>query len=105
MIKLLNYPESLTATQSEVSKHLKRYIKELDSRHLKLFLRFCTGSDVITVPNITVEFSQLIGLQRRPVAHTCGCVLQIPDQYENFMAFRSEFDSVLESNVWVMDII
>ena len=105
IVQLLKFPEFMDAEQSQVSKHLKRYLKELDARNVKKFLRFCTGSDLITVPQIIVEFVKLAGLQRRPIGHTCGCLLELPQSYENFMEFRNEFDNVLESNVWVMDII
>ena len=35
------------------------------------------------------------GLQRRPAAHTCSCMLQISKFYESFMDFRTEFDNYL----------
>ncbi|KAL3879649.1 hypothetical protein ACJMK2_031936 [Sinanodonta woodiana] len=79
VVQILQIPGSLNAQTNEVSKYLKRYVRELDLKVLCLFLRFCTGSDLITVPNIAVEFVNMTGLSKRPIGHTCGCVLQIGD--------------------------
>lgn len=44
-------------------------------------------------------------LKRRPIGHTCGKILHIAGHFDNFPDFRSEFNAVLESSVWVIDII
>ncbi|XP_061152004.1 uncharacterized protein LOC133166039 [Syngnathus typhle] len=103
--QLLKFPNDLTSKQKEVVNHLKRFIRELDELKLQKFLRFCTGSDLIVTDTILVEFQQMTEFSRRPVGHTCGKVLYIADSYENFPDFRSEFNAVLESNIWVMDIV
>ena len=41
------------------------------------FLRFVTGSSVCIGRSITVEFNNLEGLARCPIAHTCSCVLEL----------------------------
>ncbi|XP_023932019.1 uncharacterized protein LOC106182062 isoform X1 [Lingula anatina] len=105
VIKSFKFPEFMDAMESEVAKHIKRYVKDADGDKLGQFLRYCTGSDLLTVPQISVEFSSLTGFQRRPVAHTCGCVLQLPRLYESYMDFRYEFDNILNQNIWVMDIV
>ena len=74
-------------------------IRDRDKEALGKFLRFCTGSDLL-FKEIAVRFTQIDGFARRFIAHTCGCILEIPDYVE----FRSEFTSVLKSDVWVMDI-
>lgn len=74
-------------------------------QHLCLFLRFCTGSDLFLGKEIIIGFTQIQGFQRRPVAHTCGCVLELSVHYDSSPDFSSEMNKVLESNVWVMDII
>lgn len=88
-----------------MGNHLKRLIRELDENKLKNFLRFCTGSDLLVTDSILVEFQEMTNFTQRSVGHTCGKVLQIADNYENFPDFHSEFNAVLESNVWVMDIV
>lgn len=105
VVDMLSFPDSMDLQSQGVSKFLKNYIRNLDLEKLNLFLRFCTGSDLLTTKKISVDFTLQTGLQRRPVAHTCGCMLQLSKTYESFMELRSEVDNVLTSNVWVMDII
>lgn len=75
-----------------------------DDIRIKL-LRFTTGADVITDNKIKVEFINVIGFARVPVAHTCTGVLQLPTKYEYYTDFRKELNSLLSSNIWVMDIV
>ncbi|XP_076095026.1 uncharacterized protein LOC143065375 [Mytilus galloprovincialis] len=105
--KMLHFSDNLSNLEREVMNHLQRYVRELDKVLLKKFLRFCTGSDLILdgKDTITVEFVVLDGFGRRPIAHTCGRVLRIPRNYENFTIFRSEFNNILNTSVWVMDIV
>ncbi|KAI4829488.1 hypothetical protein KUCAC02_023528 [Chaenocephalus aceratus] len=103
--KLLKCDVDLTTNQKEVANHLKRFIRELDESKLQKFLRFCTGSDLIVTDSIYVGFENRTEFTRRPIAHTCGNILHLADSYENFPDLRSEFNAVLESNVWVMDIV
>ncbi|XP_031333699.1 uncharacterized protein LOC116163743 isoform X2 [Photinus pyralis] len=94
----------MTANMTKVYDYLKRYIKEMDLKTRSAFLRFCTGSDLIT-RIIEVSFTTTNGFQRTPVAHTCTGLLELPCTYDSFVDFRSEFNSLLNSNIWVMDII
>ncbi|XP_078799413.1 uncharacterized protein LOC144990249 isoform X2 [Oryzias latipes] len=103
--QLLKFPVDLTQNQKEVGNYLKRFIRELDEIKLQKFLRFCTGSDLVITDSIFVEFQAMTEFTRRPIGHTCGKILEIADSYENFPDFRSEFNAVLESNIWVMDIV
>jgi len=55
---------------------------------------------------ISVRFVAPTTLFRRsPVAHTCGCVLELQDNYESMQELREEFDSIFHAGVWVMDIV
>ena len=103
VLKILQPPEQISAKQETVLKFLKKFIR--DTSMLEHFLRFCTGSDVLSVDKIIISFTELSGLQRRPVAHTCGCVLEISTEYENYPQFKSEFEAILGSDIWVMDIV
>jgi len=47
----------------------------------------------------------LTDFSKRPIGHTCGKIMLRAASYENFPDFRSEFNAVLESDVWVMDIV
>lgn len=84
--------------------HLKRFIRGMDLTQLKSFLMFVTGADVLCVDTIDVEFTQLDGLQRRPIAHTCGCVLEPPSTYDSYMELWAEFSNVLAKGKWQNDI-
>ncbi|XP_035988972.1 uncharacterized protein LOC110368217 isoform X1 [Fundulus heteroclitus] len=105
VMRSLVYPTIMTEQQKNITKYLSSYLRESDKQHLSLFLRFCTGSDLFLGRNISISFTQLQGVQRRPVAHTCGCYLELPVNYENYPDFRHEINKVLESSVWVMDIV
>ncbi|XP_038159039.1 uncharacterized protein LOC119795229 isoform X1 [Cyprinodon tularosa] len=102
--ELLQFPDVMTATQHAVARHLKRYIVEADHQTLQNFLRFCTGSNLVG-HSIKVEFTETSDFQRRPQAHTCGCILKLPVGYYNYPDLRNDFNSVLTSSVWVMDIV
>lgn len=84
---------------------LKKFIRECEKTELEKFLRFFTGADLITGHNITVNFNNLDGLKRTPVAHTCGFTLEISTAYEKYTDFRTDMNAVLSSNIWVMDFV
>ena len=94
----------LSQVESQVFEYLRRFVRGLDDRSLKRFLRFVTGADVLCVPTITVDFCDIRGLQRRPVAHTCGAVLELPKSYSSYPEFRNEFQNVLDGDCFVIDI-
>lgn len=107
ILALLSFPDVVSGGQSDTILYLKKFIKEMELEILKSFVRFCTGSDLLVkdVDCIKVTFCHLEGLSRRPVAHTCGCVLELSDNYVNFPEFRAEFNAVLRSGIWTMDIV
>lgn len=83
---------------------LKKFIREADQMLCTKFLRFVTGSDIIT-DYININFtSAKDNYSRSPVAHTCTNTLDLPMSYDRFIDLRSEINSILASNVWVMDI-
>ncbi|XP_072550021.1 uncharacterized protein [Salminus brasiliensis] len=102
---ILKFPEDMNAQQSIVSRHLKRYIREVDEGTLQRFLRFCTGADVLFGKNITVQFTETKDFECRPQAHMCTCLLLLPVKYQNYPDLRSGFNAVLNNSVWIMDII
>ena len=42
------------------------------------FLTYTTGSSVLISQRISVTFNGLTGLARRPIGHTRGCILELP---------------------------
>ena len=104
VLSMLDSTVNSTADQASLD-FLKRFIRGMELSQLKSFLMFVTGSDVVCVSRISVEYTKLEGLARRPIAHTCGCVLELPTTYENFAEFRSEFTNILLQERWQMDIM
>ena len=88
---LLKFPEVMSPEEIVVSNHLRRFVRELDIATLKKFMRFCTGSDLLLQDHIDVSFVNVTGIARRPVAHTCSCLLEIPKTCESFPGFRTEY--------------
>lgn len=105
VLRALSFPENMNTQQREIQRYLTTYLRESGTHGLSRFLRFCTGSDLFLGKTIIINFTQIQGFQRRPVAHTCGCVLELSVFYDSYPDFRSEINKVLECNVWVMDII
>ena len=106
MIRHANNPTSpMSSGEQETLKYLKRFVRGLELAQLKSFLMFVTGADVVCVESIQVEFTKLEGLERRPIAHTCGCVLELPSTYDLYTEFRAEFSNVLAKEKWQNDIM
>ena len=76
---------------------LRKYIRGLDEKML------CKGGNVLCSGNITISFTSLDGAARRPVAHTCGPVLEIPTTYSSFPEFRQDMNNVLTCGLWDID--
>lgn len=94
LLKLLHASPS-SQSENQSLRFLQQYIRGLDDAGLRRMLRFVTGSDVICVNKIEIMFTAIDGLARRPVAHTCGPVLELPWTYASYPELRAEFDSVL----------
>ncbi|KAK0151962.1 hypothetical protein N1851_006661 [Merluccius polli] len=105
--KVLKMIEASPVSPAEKQAHqyLQQYVRGLDEIGLRKFLRFITGSDIISVPRIAISFNNLEGLSRRPVAHTCGAVLELPCTYNSFPELRMEMEHVLGSSYLNMDIV
>jgi len=54
-----------------------------------------------------VQFNMLTGIARRPIAHTCSNLLELPATYSSYSDFVKEFKLVLsdETYAWFMDAI
>ena len=78
-----------TNAQRSALEYRKRFLRGLDITQLKSFVMFVTGADVLCVPTIHVDFTKLEGFERRPIAHTCGSVLQLPCSYNSYAELRT----------------
>lgn len=90
----------MTQKEADISQHLKRYIRELNEEKLGGFLRFCAGSDLLS-GHIKVEFTQST-FSRQP--HLWNGLKPF-DSYDHLPELCSEFNSILESNIWIVDIM
>ena len=107
VLNLLKEPSLLSVSQEEIYQYLKRFIGNMSGDELRTFLRFVTGSFVISVPAIDVVFNSLDGLARRPISHTCSATLEISSTYASLPEFVAEFRTVLSDPVysWRMDSV
>ena len=97
--------ELTSDAERECFKHLKRYLQGLDKSKLERFLKFTAGSELMLFHELQVTFNQNENLLRRPIAHTCSFVLEVPSTYTSFPELREEFNHILEANNWEMDIV
>lgn len=105
--KIIRLLEANPTTDAERNclDHLKRHIRTLEG-NVSIFLRYVTGSDVITTSKIEITFTNLDGLSRRPVAHTCGCVLELPSTYQSYVELVEDFSSVLNAKyAWSFNFV
>ena len=103
----LSEPAGMNAAETRVFNYLRSYVGNMSQGKLSLFLRFVTGSPVMTANNISVQFNNLSGFARRPISHTCDYTLELSMAYDTYIEFAKEFTSVLsnEDLCWYMDAI
>ena len=111
VLALLKFPDFCSSEHMRISGYLKTMIGNMQQNELRLFLRFVTGASVCIVPKISIEFNGLTGLGRRPIAHTCDALLELPVAYINYEDFYGDFKSIFETEsslklfAWQMDAI
>ncbi|KAL3885738.1 hypothetical protein ACJMK2_025781 [Sinanodonta woodiana] len=59
------------------------------------------------LPNTGLEevYRDLHVTKKKPIAHTCGCVLELSTSYDKFLLHCEHFDNILDSKMLRMDII
>ena len=104
---IIEEPNEADASQCRVFQYLQHYIGNMKSDEVRQFLRFTTGSSLMIAKRISIKFNMLSGLARRPIAHTCGCVLELPSTYLSYLDFEQEFKAILSDDEynWQMDAI
>ena len=71
-------PNPETRAQGKALSYLKRFVREMEDERLTKFLRSCKGSNKVCGQKITINFNNLEGAERQPVADTRGAVLDLP---------------------------
>lgn len=106
---LFNPPMALTRQEERIFNYLRTMVGNMKSKELRLLMRFITGSCVCSTSHIEVSFNSLSGLARRPIAHTCSCMLEIPATYINYDDFTKDFQAILSETdqnfAWRMDAL
>ena len=69
-----------------------------ETKLTKFFLRFTTASGVLVTDRLTISFTNVEGLKRRPITHTCSYTLDVASTYANFCELREEFMAILKSD-------
>ena len=88
------------AAERQCPEFLQKFIRSLDSAALGTFLKYVTGSDIMP-ENIEVSFTSMDGFARRPIAHTCGPLLELPRTYISYSELAEEFTSLLrDKGAW-----
>lgn len=94
-----------TSGERDALKFLQRFIRGLEMSKLVQFLRFTTAMDIMGKRKLHVTFNKTEGMASRPIAHTCGPVLELPSTYTNFVELREEFTNILNKDKWEIDIV
>ena len=53
---------------------------------------------------LIIIFNSLSGFKRRPIAHTCGCTLELPSSYTTYKEFETEFNAVLSNDEFAWEM-
>ena len=91
--------------ERDALKFLQRFIRGLEMSKLVKFLRFTTAMDVVVGNKLNISFIKSEGFGSRPIAHTCGPVLELPTSYANHVELRGQFANVLRRDDWEIDIV
>ena len=103
VLSILTEPIMQNEAQARVYKYLQQYIGNMKGCELSRFLCFTTGSSALLTKEISVTFNSNSGKGRSPIAHTCGCVLELPSTFFSYLEFEAEFTAVLENeHSWEM---
>ena len=88
--------------ERDTFEFLQRFVRGLKMPKLLQFLRFTTAMDIMIDTKIEATFIKCEGLSARPIAHTCGPLLEIPSTYANL---SEDFMNILNRDNREMDII
>lgn len=104
VLSILDEPLEENSSQARIFAYLQQYVGNMKNEEARRFLRYTTGSSVLTGRNISVSFNGLSGLARRPIAHTCGYELELPSTYVNYMEFEKEFNAILADDEYAWNM-
>ena len=101
----IDFPQAMDQLSEKTFQYLKRFIDEAESRKLKDFMRFVTGSAfILGSSKIKVSCTTMTELQARPISHTCVKTLMLSKCFPTYLSFKNNFEQYLDNkDYWVMD--
>ena len=105
VLSLLVEPCTNDEAEEKTWFYLRSYIGNMSDEELRPFVRFVTGSFVISVKSIAISFNKSDGFSRHPAVQTCSSWLELPSTYSSLPEFISEFRAILSDPKysWSMD--
>ena len=104
VLEQVQEPTFASPDEERVFGYLQQYVGGMKVDEVKRFVRFVTGSSVLTGSNISITFNAVTGLARRPFAHTCSSQLELSYNYGTYLEFASEFAALLgNEDSWSMN--
>jgi len=64
-----------------------------------------TASDILITSKLEVAFTKLEGVGCRPIACTCGPVLELPSTYTNLVQLKEQFNNIFDKDTPEINIM
>ena len=101
VLEQVQEPTFASPDEERVFGYLQQYVGGMKVDKVKRFVRFVTGSSILTGSNISITFNAVTGLARRPFAHS---QLELSYNYGTYLEFASEFVALLgNEDSWSMN--
>ena len=104
VLEYIDFSTPLDQNEDTAFQWLERYIDECDHELLVLFLRYCTGANII-LPGIRIACTSKIMSEgeARPIAKTCMKLLTVPRNLSSYHSFKTKFNFFLtRTEYWTM---
>ena len=85
VLEKIQEPMFKNPSEEHIFNYLIQYVGGMKIEEAQKFLRFVTGSTVLREEDISISFNALTGLARRPIAHSCGHVLELSSTYSTML--------------------
>ncbi len=104
VLDMLSEPVFENERETRIFGYLQDYIAHMKQEEVIRFLRFTTGSSVMISEKLVITFNSLSGFTRRPIAHTCGCTLELSSSYTTYNEFETEFNAILSNDEYAWEM-
>ena len=106
VLDLMEEPDFMNPAEERVYSYLRDLIGNFSTSDTRKYLRFVTGSAVLSSSPLKAIFNAVSGLARRPIAHTCDNTIELSTDYSTYSEFSQEMMAILSDNgnSWAMDL-